>query len=336
MFFRSKKTCVIKNSLIFSVLLICILFFFTLTIYGESIDLVAATINPEGGYLARSLIEFAEKIDERSNGQLKTKVFTAGQVGDASSIYESVIQGNLDIIVTDIGWFVEQNPVFEILETCYLFKNREHFKSIFNTPGKLEYFENLILKNPGLKLIYYVGGSERDIISTFPIRTVDDLDGKIMRSKSTSTEMEWWKLLGANPIPIAYNELFTALETGVVLGSQNSPDGMITMRFVEVCKYLARTQHYLQTTAIVMNKSKFDSLPEELQKIILEVGKEVQLKYIDIGFDEVDENIKTIKEEYGLEITYPDKEPFIEISRKQMWDLAEKYKITDLVKEIFE
>jgi len=302
----------------------------------KPVELVGATINPESHYLAKSLIEFAEIIEEKSNGELKTKVFTGGQLGDASSIYESVIKGNIDVILSDFGWFGEQNPEFKILGTYYLFKDRDHYESIVNTPGKLSYFENLILEDPGLRKVYYVGGTERDIISTFPIYSIDDLKGHTMRSKATSTEMEWWKLLGANPVPVAFKEVYTAVQTGVVEGSQNSPDAMLSYRFVEVNNYVARTQHSLQLLMCVMNNDKFESLPKDLQKIILEAGREVQLKYIAIGFNEVDEKIKTIEDKYGLEVTYPDKDPFIKVSRKQMWTLAEEYGITDLVKEIFE
>ena len=128
------------------------------------------------------------------------------------------------MIYSDSGWFAEQNPVFEVLGAYYLFKDREHFESIVNTEGELSYFEDLLLENPGLKTVMYEGGLERNIISTFPINSVEDLEGQTMRSGTGSTELEWWRNLGADPTSIAFNEVYSALQTGVADGSQNSLD----------------------------------------------------------------------------------------------------------------
>lgn len=331
-----KKLSLIIVSSLIAVLLLSSFTFAEEKKIDSKIQLVVATINPEDSHLANSLIAFTDKIKEKSDGRIEFRVFLGGQLGDASSIYQSVINGDIDMILSDTGWFAEQHPEFDILETNYLFKSKEHYESIINTPGKLSFFEDKILEIPGLKTVMYVGGLERNIISTFPINTIDDLKGKNMRSKSVSTEIDWWRSLGVNPVPIAFQEVYTAIQTGVVNGSQNSLDAMIKMRFAEVAKYVARTQHNLHIGFIVINNEKFNSLDPNLQKIILDAGKEIQPIYIAKAFEKSDQLVEQLKKEFNVEFTNPDRTELIEASRTQMWDLAKKLNIEAEMKKIFE
>lgn len=305
-------------------------------VYAEDLTLFIATITHHNSLLGEAMAGFGDLLEEKSNGSIKANVFTGGQLGDASSLYQAVINGNIDIIQSDTGWFAEQHPVFDILECNYLFKGSEHFAQVVNTPGKLKFFEDKILKDPGLKTIFYVGGLERDILSTYPVNSIEDLNGKTMRSKSVATNMEWWQSIGASPVPVSFSELYTAIQTRVVNGSQNSLDAMINNRLAEVAKFVARTQHNIHLGMVVMNNKKFESLTPGQQKIILEAAQEAQRIYIKKALDTNDLAAQKLVDEFGVTITNPDKEPFIEASRKQLWDLAKKYGVEDTIKDIFE
>ncbi|RSL30092.1 TRAP transporter substrate-binding protein [Salibacterium salarium] len=302
----------------------------------ETTELVAATINPEGSLLAETLQALADEVEEQSDGAIEFQVSTGGQLGDASSLYQSVISGDIDMIYSDSGRFSEHHPQFDVLGTNYLFEGQDHFESVVNSEGELSYFEDLLMEEPGLKTVMYAGGLERNIISTYPIESIDDIEGKTMRSKNESTEMEWWENLGANPTSIAFDEVYTALQTGVVEGSQNSMDAMIEQRFGEVADYVARTQHNLTLGFVVMNNEEFEALDSELQEVILNAAKEVQPEYIEKAFSESEEDVETLKEEFGVEFTDPEREEMIEASRNQMEKIAEEHGIEEEMDEIFE
>ena len=299
------------------------------------ITLVSATINPDGTLLADALKAYGDEIVKLSDGKIVVKNYPGGQLGDASTLYQSVVDGTIDMIYSDPGWFAERHPEFDILEGNYLFRDKAHYMSVTGDPNKLSYFKDMLLDDPGVVVLMIAGGLERDIISTYPINSMADMKGKNMRSKSTSTNMEWWSLLGANPVPVAFNETYTAVQTGVVNGSQNSPDAMIAQRFGEVNKYIARTQHNLSLGFVVMNKAKYDSLGPELQKVLSDAAVKVQPEYIEKAFALSDKQIKQLQDEFGLKVTNPDRAPFIEASRKQINALAEKYGILDKIDEIF-
>lgn len=301
----------------------------------EAIEMIAATINPDGSLLAETLKALANEVEELSGGAMKITVFPGGQLGGASSLYQSVISGDIDIIYSDTGWFAEHNPVFNVLSTNYLFEGQEHFESIVNEPGKLAYFEDLLIESPGLKTIMYAGGLERNIISTFPIESIEDLRGKEMRSGGSQAEMQWWRNLGANPTTIDFNEVYTALQTGVTQGSQNSLDAMIEQRFGEVARYVARTQHNLTLGFVVMNNDRFESLSDAQKDIFEQAANNIQAEYIAKAFASADEAQKVLENDFGVTFTNPDREGFIEASRVQMTESAEELGVLDIMESIF-
>lgn len=317
--------------------ILCFLILVSMPVYAkDQVKLVAATINPDGSLLASVLQAYSEEVTKSSNGKVQTDFFPGGQLGDASTLYQSVVDGSIDIVYSDPGWFAERHPEFDILEGNYLFKSKEHFMSVVNDEHKLDFFKNKLLKDPGVVVLMIAGGLERDIISTFPINSIDDLKGKNMRSKSTSTNMDWWHSIGANPVPVAFKEVYTAVQTGVVRGSQNSLDAMITMRFAEVNDYIARTQHNISIGFIVMNKAKYDALGVEIQDILKKAAKKVQPVYLEKAFALSDEKLESLQNKFGIKVTYPDKAPFIKASRTQIDDLAKKHGVIDQITSIFE
>ncbi|MDX8045515.1 TRAP transporter substrate-binding protein [Gracilibacillus sp. S3-1-1] len=302
---------------------------------GESVSLVAATINPKDTLLAQALQAFADEIEEQSDGEIEITVHTDGTLGNASSLYQSVISGDIDFIYSDPGWFAEHSPVFNVLSSNYLFRDQEHFESIVNSGDKLSYFEEKLVENPGLNTLMYIGGIERNILSTFPIESVEDLQGKEMRSGTGATEIEWWKALGANPTSIDLNEVYSALQTGVVEGSQNSLDSMLNNRFGEVAKYVARTQHNLTLGFVVMNNNRYESLSDEHKEAIANAAEVVQPEYIAKAFEQAERDMETLKEDFDVTFTEIDREGFIERSREQLDKLAEEYDVVDEVEDIF-
>lgn len=299
------------------------------------IELTAATINPEDSHLARSMKAVLDAIERESNGRISIAFYPGGQLGDASSLYESVVNGNIDIVMSDTGWFAQEHPEFDVLESSYLFRDKEQYLRILNSDERLGFFESLILERPGLRTLFYVGGMERNIISTFPINNFSDLRGKTMRSRPVTTELEWWQLLGARPEAVAFQETYSAMQTGVVEGSQNSIDAMINMRFMEVAPYIARTQHAIHLGMVVINERRFQSLPSDLQTLVVRVSREVQPEWLERAFVESDEQLRTLQQQHGVTVTHPNTAPFVDASRRQMLDIARELQIEDVMREIF-
>jgi TRAP-type C4-dicarboxylate transport system substrate-binding protein len=301
----------------------------------QKYTLTVATVTADSHIQGRALKEYGNRLSEKTRGGIEFRIFYNGQLGKSETLRDAVIKGNVDIMNEGLGLYSSFHPVFDLLEAFYSFKSLDHFKRVINTPGSLEYFENLTLKNPGVRILFYTGGYERDIISSFPVNDIADLRGKTMRSRNVQVEMEWWKLLGAIPVPVDFGEIYTAMQTGVVLGTQNSTEAMISSRLVEVGKYVARTQHRIEMTGVVMNNARFEGLPKEYQEAMIRVARDVQKEYIEIAESETEDHMKTMREKFGVTITKPNLAPFSEASRKQFWDLSDKLNVREIAEKIF-
>jgi len=304
---------------------------------GEGkVELVASTINPANTLLGEAFVAFAEEIENQSNGEIEVSLHMDGALGDASSLYQSVISGDIDIIYSDPGWFAEHQPEFDVISSYYLFDDQEHFESVVNSDDKLAYFEDALKESPGLNTLMYIGGIERNILSTFPIESVEDLKGKVMRSGTGAAELEWWEELGANPVSIDFSEVYSGLQTGVAEGTQNSLDSMIHNRFGEVGDYVARTQHDLTLGFVVMNDERYEQLSDSHKEAIQKAAEIVQPEYIEIAFDQAEEDMKTLEEEFDITFTDVDVDGFIEKSRELLMERAEEHEIVDVIEEIIE
>ena len=305
-------------------------------VHEPEVELVAATINSSSTFFGQALIAFAEAIEEESDGEISVKVFTGGQLGDASSSYQSVISGDIDIIYSDTGWFAEHQPIFDVLATSYLFDDQEHYDSIVNEPDGLAYFEDLLRESPGLETVMYTGGLERNIMSTFPIESASDIQGRNMRSGGSGPELEWWQLLGANPLNVSFSEVYSAIQMGVVDGGHNSLDSMVENRFGEVVDYVARTQHILALGFVVMNGDRYDNLSDEHKEAITAASDRVQSEYTDRAFAEADDYRERLEDEFNITFTEFDKEEFVEISRNQRMKIAKELGVEDVISDIFD
>jgi len=302
----------------------------------SEVELVASTINPSDHILTETLTAFADEIESQTDGEVSFTVHSGGTVGNASSLYQSVISGDIDMIYTDTGWFVEHNPEFELLGTTYLYEDQEHFESIIHSDDGLEYFEDLLIESPGLKTLMYAGGNERNIISTFPIETMSDLAGKQMRSGGSSTEMDWWNSLGASPQNIDLSEVYSAIQTGVVEGSQNSVNAMLAERFGEVTTHLNRTAHTIDLGFVVMNNETYESLSDEHKSAIDEAASIVQEEYITKAFEQTESLVDELVEEFDVTVVEPEKEEFMEIGEEQRAEIIEEHDIDEEILQQFE
>ncbi len=302
---------------------------------ARKITMTASTINPEGSLLANALVDLCDTINKKSGGSIEFKTFLGGRVGNIQTLHQSVISGDIDFILIDPGTFAGSHPVFSILDSAFVFRDRDHFMEVLSTPGRFAFFEDLLLKDPGLRVLMYVGGGERGLVTLFPVNKLSDLKGKNMRSRPIPVEMDWFKALGTNPIAIDFNELYTALQTKVVEGTQNSFDAAIKQRFGEVAKYFARTQHAFNLLLGVMNEKKFASLAPEQQKVIREASAEMQKKHIQIAFDAEEALAKKLQADFGVTITYPDKAEMIEVSRSLLYGRAKKLNVEAEIRKIF-
>lgn len=216
---------------------------------------------------------FAEKLAERSGGELDVQIFPAGQLGSDAQAIDGTRSGTIDVTIAGLNNYTGLVPEAAAFTLPFMFPTRETaYKVLDGDVGKsigtdLEAF--------GLVLLGYPENGFRNMTNNAgPIRVPDDVKGLQMRVNNSQALSDMFQALGANPIQLDVNELYTSLETGVVNAQDHPIPVTLSFRFYEVQDYLSLTRHAYSPLGWVMNKDKFDALSEEMRSTLMDVAAE--------------------------------------------------------------
>ncbi len=261
---------------------------------------------------------FKEIVEEGSNGQIKIELYPNNQLGTGErDLVEGMQLGTVDLVVTSTGpmsGFVKQ---FMLFDFPFLFRDKEHaYKTL---DGEIGQYVLGLLSKRGIKgLAWYENGFRHLTNSKRVVETPADAEGIKLRTMENKVHMAIWKALGADPTPMAWGELFTALQQGVVDGQENPVPIIYTQKVFEVQKYLSLTGHVFSPALILMSQRQFDRLPDELQELVQKAAQESAVYQRSVITEMENEQIEKLEAE-GMVITYPDKEPFLE-QTKSVYD----------------
>ncbi|NHN34935.1 TRAP transporter substrate-binding protein [Paenibacillus sp. S3N08] len=210
--------------------------------------------------------KFAEMVSERTNGRIKIEVFANSQLGEEKTTIEQVQLGALDFVRTGAGALAGFSKKFEVFSLPYIFESEEHqFKFLESAIGTkmLDGLESSRMKG----LAYYSAGA-RSFYSRKPLTGIADLKGQKIRVIQNKVNVDLIDALGANATPMAFGEVFSALQTGVIDAAENSFANLYTSNHQQQAKNLIIDQHQRVPEVLIISKTTWDKLPEEDRKIV--------------------------------------------------------------------
>ncbi len=220
--------------------------------------------------------QFEKWIKERTNGQIEVKLFGSEQLGKEVDIVSGLQLGSVDMAIMGTTIHEQAAPKYNIWSAYYIFGSSGEVEHILNGPiGQKVNAE--LLKNKGIRMIGYGLRGPRDLTSNRPIKDPKDVKGLKIRIPLQPIYVESWKELGAQPVAIAYGELYLALKQGVVDSQENPLSYIYTPAFYEVQKYVNVTEHQRAFFTYVVSEKFFQSLTPDLQKVIIQTGKDITL-----------------------------------------------------------
>jgi tripartite ATP-independent transporter DctP family solute receptor len=270
--------------------------------------------NP-GSLFEASANEFAERANGKFEEQgldYKVVAFGSSQLGTDEELMQKLRLGTVDFALPST---VMSSTVgaFGVFEMPYLVKDREHMKRI----EEEIFWPTLapLAEEQGYKIIAVWENGFRHITNNVrPIETPEDLQGIKLRVPSGEWRVKMFQAYGANPTPLAFSEVFTALQTGVIDGQENPFAQIWSAKFQEVQDYLSLTGHVYTPAYITAGKQKFESLPAEVQQVLEETAKENQ-DFVYETAAELDEDLLAKLEEGGIQVNEADKDAFIAASQ---------------------
>lgn len=279
--------------------------------------------------------EFARKVEEQTNGEVKVQLFTSGQLGTDEAVIENMKFGVIDFNIGTPGNASGFIPELQLFSLGYLFRDRDHFKKVINPESEL--FNSLARKvqerHPDLMLLAFTGGGTRNLNTNFgAINTPEGLEGHKMRIMESPIETKIWSAFGVIPVTVPWTELYTAIQTGVAECFESSTTGYLSAKLYEVGKYHHRTEHKYMVGVWLASRRSFEKLPENYQKIVKEVAWEAGLKGIEKGF-EMEAGIMAELEEKGVRIVRDvDKDAFARVVKPLHDELAAELGVTEELK----
>ncbi|TCS43722.1 TRAP transporter substrate-binding protein [Reinekea marinisedimentorum] len=257
----------------------------------------------------KGMVVFADKVKEKSHGDLKIKIFPNAQLGSERDQAEQVVTGALDMAKINGSLAESFEPTFKTISIPYLFNSTDHMRSFMRSDAAQE----LLVSSAGkgfIGLTFFDSGS-RSFYSSKPFTTPEDLKGMKIRVPESPTMMEMINLLGAKATPMPFTEIYTGLQQGVIEGAENNVSSLVEMRHTEVAKYYSMDQHTMSPDLIIISEAAWARLTAEEQKIIKEAAAEALEEEIKL-WDQIEGSNVAKAKELGVQFVEVDKEKFRE------------------------
>jgi tripartite ATP-independent transporter DctP family solute receptor len=258
--------------------------------------------------------KLADLVKEKSKGTLEIQVFDSAKIGSMKERTEGMRLGTVDISTSSVGFLASYVPVLGVFDLPYIYKDKAHEFRVFD--GEIGKEIDKKMQEKGFRVVCYFDIGSRQITNNQkPINTLADIKGMKIRVPQTEASIEGFKALGAAPTPMAFSEVYMALQQKVVDGQENPLSVIVSAKFNEVQKYLSLTNHQLFIQVLSISEKTWKKLSPEHQKILMEAAKEAQAYEREIAAKEETDLIKTLKDK-GMAINeIKDVAPFAEAAK---------------------
>ena len=269
-------------------------------------------VGEPGSLFQKSADEFAKRANAKLGGKAKVVTYGSSQLGGDSEMIQKLKLGTIDMALPSTV-MSSQVDLFGVFEMPYIVKNRQHMAKI----EKEVFWAKLApeAEKKGLKVIAVWENGERHITNNKrPIKAPADLAGIKLRVPEGKWRVKMFQAYGANPSPMKFSELFTALQTGVMDGQENPFTQIYSAKLQEVQKYLSLSGHVYTPAYLTVGKTKWESLPADVRKTLEDTAKETQAYVYETAAKDDAELLGKIKAA-GVQVNEVDKDAFIAASR---------------------
>lgn len=258
----------------------------------------------ESHFEYKACVEMKNYIEKSTNNSVKVELYPSAQIGNDQEVFEGLPLGIAQMVPCGSDLIGNSSKNFGLLSLPYLFDNIDQVDKVMTGDfGKNLLAELDSIGYKGLGFGYF--GSRHITNNKKPIETVEDLKGLKIRTMTTPIHLAVFKAMGANPTPMAFSDLFSALQQGVVDGQENPLMNIYSNKLNEVQKYLTLDGHVFTFVTFVVASNWYDSLSTEQQKAV-EEGVKIACEYMKDSCKSSDEIALTKMQEEGMQVTFLD------------------------------
>ncbi|MDE1221531.1 sialic acid TRAP transporter substrate-binding protein SiaP [Vibrio aestuarianus] len=281
---------------------------------GLAVSAQAATTLKMGMQASVGSVEYAsakllaDTIEEMSNGDITLSLYPSAQLGDDRAMLQQLSLGDLDITYAEFGRMGLWIPRAEAVTLPYVAKDYEHLRRMFESDFGQGVRDEMLTKFNWRALDTWYNGT-RETTSNRPLESISDFKGLKLRVPNAKPNLNYAKLSGASPTPMAFSEVYLALQTNAVDGQENPLPTIKTMKFYEVQKNLAITNHIVNDQMVIISETTWQKLSEVDRKIVSAAVAKAGAAHTN-SVKQQEAELVAFFESQGVNVTYPDLAPF--------------------------
>lgn len=272
-----------------------------------------------------AMLEFAQQVEEKTNGRIKVQIFPNGQLGSENENMEQLMAGVISMTKVSAPGLATYNEAYHTFGLPYIFDDTEDFYHVMDSDQMRDFF--LSSEDDGfVTLTYYTSGARSFYTKDKAIRTPEDLKGLKIRVQDMKSQTDMMKALGGIPVAMAYGDVYTSLQTGIIDGTENNETALTTGKHGEICKVYSTDQHAMIPDVMVMSAKVWKTISPEDQQIILEAAH-ASTESHKIAWDAaIDEAIEEASNDMNVEfVNDVDKEAFRQATSGMIDEYCQEY-----------
>ncbi|SFQ66067.1 tripartite ATP-independent transporter solute receptor, DctP family [Psychrobacillus psychrotolerans] len=265
----------------------------------------------EDHFAQGSFEKFKELVEEKSDGKIKVEIYPNGQLGGEREMVEAIQLGNLTMAAPSSAVLTSFASGMYLWDLPFLFEDAAMAHEVLDGEVGTEVLDSL--SDVGIKgLGYWENGFRHLMNNTHEVSTIEGMKGLKIRTLESQQQIQMWNATGANATPIAFTELYSALQQGTVDAAESPLALMYAQKFQEVQKYLTLTGHLYSPWPVVISQKFFDDLPADLQQVVQDAVDETRTFNRQLSAEDEAKSLELLQEggmEY-VELTSEEKEKF--------------------------
>ena len=286
----------------------------------QKIVLKATDVHPLGYPTVEAVVQMGKKLEAATNGRLSIQMYPSMQLGGEKEMIEQAQVGALAIARISVGPMGPIVPEMNVFNLPFMFRDDAHMEKVIDGPIGDELLKKLSeLKANLIGLCWMNAGTRNVYNSKKPIQTVNDLKGLKIRMMGNPVFVDTMNSLGGNGVAMGFDQLISAMQTGVVDGAENNYPSYESGQHYRYAKYYSKTGHLMIPEILVFSKKIWDELSKEDQALILKVAREAQQEERKLWYDREKESLKKMAEAGAIVNDVADKKEF-QAAVKPVWD----------------
>ena len=291
----------------------------------------ATDVHPLGYPTVEAIVRMGAKLEKATNGRISIQMYPSMQLGGEKEMIEQAQVGALQIARISVGAMGPVVDEVNVFNLPFVFRDEQHMRHVIDGPIGQDLLKRMSAGESRLIALGWMDAGTRNVYSNKPVTKPADLKGMKIRMMGNPIFVDTMNAMGGNGVAMGFNELYSALQTGVVDGAENNEPTVLAQNHYQVSKVYSLTGHLIIPEIFVFSKRTWETLSKEDQALLMKVSREAQLEQRTLWDDKTAKATDELKVK-GVKFVAADKEAFYKATQPVRDKYGSKY--ADLLKQI--